>query len=145
MKNLNKILFGILGFILIITIIARIVNKPEPISNSPKSQYKDYYTDEYTAKYAGGYTVELAEGNSETMVEAYVLRTDGSASWLWIEYLGEGKAKTNSEKKGFWSATENEIDISIQGSTGLITEKYKRNASGYFTDYSTGRYLKPNK
>ena len=96
---------------------------------------------EYLNKYSGGYTVELDNVLPNTSAEVYILKSDGTAKWMYIKNDG-GNAEIESEKLGDWSATETSITITCAGNSGSITEDFKLK-DGRFYDTLTGeRYLR---
>jgi phosphomannomutase len=114
------------------------MNKPETTSTVTSNKLT---TNKFTEKYAGGYTVELANSNTITDAEVYILRPDGSAKRIHIKNEN-GNAQVDSEKIGTWSATENSISITCEGNSGPLTESFQKR-NGVFYDTSTGdRYLK---
>jgi hypothetical protein len=98
----------------------------------------------YVKKYAGGYTIEV-RGYSGAVVEAYALRDDGTASWMWIEPNGIGGAREVEKKTGTWNATETTITTKINGKSGLIVETYTLKNGVFVNNLSSDRYLKPSK
>ncbi len=98
----------------------------------------------YLKKYAGGYTIEV-RGFSGAVVEAYALREDGTASWMWIEPNGMGGAREVEKKTGTWNATETTISTKINGKSGLIVEIYTLKNGVFVNNISSDRYLKPSK
>ena len=98
----------------------------------------------YVKKYAGGYTIEV-RGITGSVVEAYALREDGTASWMRIEPNGMGGARETDKKNGTWDATETTITTKINGKSGLILETYTLKNGVFVNNLSRDRYLKPSK
>jgi hypothetical protein len=115
----------ILGFILVIMIMAiigKFVNKDDeqeyPNSGTFDATYQDSGSAEFVEEYAGGYTVELDNVSSGYSTEAYALKNDGTATWMYITMKG-GNAEVTSKKQGTWVAQKDRIEITIRGNTGL--------------------------
>jgi hypothetical protein len=87
---------------------------------------------DYLTKYAGAYNV--IDG-----VEAFTLKSDGSAMWVygWVE---GGKVKT-TQKYGSWSARQGYIKIEINGNTGSIVEEYEFKGGKFRSKEDYSRYL----
>jgi len=133
----------LLWLIVIIIIIVAIV-----WSNPPKTQKKKSKSNYTTAVkssnsklrvHAGNYTIELSGKTDPNNVESYILKENGTATWMWIQPAGRGGAKVTSEKHGSWDVKENSIVIKIKGNTGTIIETYTYSNGAY--RYGS-RYLK---
>lgn len=96
-------------------------------------------------KFAGGYTVEIKGVSPSNLVEAYGLKENGDAIWMYIENDGKGGAKLTAEKKGKWYATETEVKIQIFGNTGMLEERYILMDQTLVNKDNHNRYLKRNK
>lgn len=76
-------------------------------------------------QYAGGYIVEVNGISNEESGEIYVLHENGNAKWMWLKVKPGGQTEVQSEKSGSWTATQDNISITIDGNTGPIIEQYK--------------------
>ena len=109
-------------------------NKTKPVTSSKENVVTNNV---YLDKYAGGYQVDVNNISSNNDAEVYVLRNDGSAKWMYILNDGNGGAKIQSEKNGNWTASENNITITINGNSGSIIEEFDLK-NGEFYDKLTG-------
>jgi hypothetical protein len=98
--------------------------------------------DQYTEKYAGSYTIEV-RGYPGESTEAYDLRDNGRAIWMWIEPDGHGGVKVGQKDKGKWSATDSTITIKMKGRMGLVEEEYVLHNGVLVSTQLGDRYLKP--
>jgi hypothetical protein len=98
------------------------------------------HAQEYLQKYAGAYTI-VVSGYSGDASEAYALKPDGNAVWIYGWRDGHGKLQTQ-KKYGTWSTREGYLRISIAGNTGKIIEEYKMKNGRFVSTDSNDRYLK---
>ncbi len=129
----------ILGVVGIIVILAVFFSRDKLSSNgliTPATK------NQFIEKYAGSYTIEV-KGSSGESTEAYDLRDNGSAIWIWTEPNGRGGVKVGQKDRGTWSATDTSITIKMQGRMGLVEEEYVLR-NGILVNSQLGdRYLKP--
>ena len=109
--------------------------------NSTKAHSTPVAVSQYVKKYAGGYTIEV-KGFSGLATEAYALRDDGTATWMWIEPNSTGGAKVVDKKTGSWEATATSITTKINGKSGIIIESYTVRNGIFVSNSSSDRYLK---
>jgi hypothetical protein len=98
--------------------------------------------DQYAEKYVGRYTIEV-RGYPGESTEAYDLRVDGRAIWIWTEPDGHGGVKVGQKDKGTWSATDSTITIKMKGRMGLVEEEYVLHNGVLVSTQLGDRYLKP--
>ena len=137
MKKFFRWILFFIGVIIFFFIIANI-GGGDGSSNSSSTPVSNTWI----SKYAGGYTVEVS-GYSGGDIESYVLRNNGTATWLWIVPDASQGARTESKKSGSWTASEGSIRISIRGNTGMIKEDFKMRNGRFYSTSSSDRYLKP--
>ena len=88
----------------------------------------------------GGYEIRIEGSNAhQYSVEAYVLKSGGSATYMHITPDNNGGAKIDFQRYGTWSKTGSTITIKIKGRSGYITEKFTYSRGSY---RSGKRYLK---
>ena len=92
-------------------------------------------TNKYTEKYAGAYDVVYTNINDGS-AEAFVLREDGSAVWIYANSGGD------TRKYGTWSASNASITIYIKGNTGVITERYRAKDGQMRHEQNYNQYLR---
>lgn len=141
--NISKKIVGAVSLVVLIIIVIALVNGfgSDPAAIPDLKPAASTVHNAFLSEYAGEYTVEV-DGYSDTDKESYVLRKNGTATWMLIvpdASQGERKA---SEKYGTWTATEGNIVISIQGNTGTITEEFDYRNDRFRSTISAGRYLK---
>lgn len=95
---------------------------------------------DYTAKYSGAYNI-VVTGQEGDNAEAYALRSDGTATWVFGYKDRSGKLQTQ-KKDGKWEAKANYIKIIIQGNSGPIIEEYNFKNGKFVNSESSSRYLK---
>jgi hypothetical protein len=138
-KSRLGIVFKALGVIGVIVILAALFVKYKPSSNV---SIPPATVNQYTEKYAGGYTI-VVKGNSGESTEAYDLRDNGRAIWMWTEPDGRGGVKVGQKDKGTWSATDTTITIKMRGRMGLVVEEYVLQNGVLVNSQLNDRYLKP--
>lgn len=99
-------------------------------------------TNQYIFMYAGSYMVEVEGISSQNETEGYALKSDGTATWLWIENDGSNGAVVKSKKHGTWTAEKGKIVTSINGNSEEIVERWKENNGTFINEDSPSRYLK---
>lgn len=142
--NITKKIVGTVSLVVLILIVIALVrgfgSDPAELRDSEPAVSK--VSDTFLLKYAGGYSVEV-DGYSDTDKESYVLRKNGTVTWMLIVPDASQGERTASEKYGTWTATEGNIVISIQGNTGTITEEFNYRNDKFHSTLTAGRYLKP--
>ena len=93
----------------------------------------------YRKNFAGGYTIEVKGVSSAQEVEVYALNENGGAIWLWVENDGSGGASVDDEKKGTWTATNENGSYRTKIITPYLEEIKYFDASGK----QTGHQKKP--
>lgn len=93
--------------------------------NTSNNNQKAPEVNPFMQQYAGGYIVEVNGISNEESGEIYVLHENGNAKWMWIKIKPGGQTEVQSEKSGSWTATQDNISITIDGNTGIIIEQYK--------------------
>ena len=126
---------------LILTSCVRNTNTNNKTSNKVQTEIKN----PYLVKYSGGYTVEVKEVSSTNEIEAYALKDNGQAEWMWIKNDGKGGAKIVGQKSGTWESSETKITINIKGNSGSIIEVYELQHGVFVNTLIKDRYLKRNK
>ena len=138
-KNVLRIVPVTLGVIGVIVILAVLFGMHRPSSDV---SIPAAAVDQYTEKYAGRYTIEV-RGYPGESTEAYDLRDDGRALWMWTEPDGHGGVKVGQKDKGIWSATDSTITIKMKGRMGLVEEEYVLHHGVLVSTQLGDRYLKP--
>lgn len=122
-------IFVIIGIALVM--IALDNNKMEQVTetiapvHSPSSSVSNHANpapvqeQDFVAKYAGTYYIKVDGVPDGKNAEIYFLGADGRADWMFTDGINK------TVKSGKWYATENIININIQGNSGLITETYQ--------------------
>lgn len=145
MKTQKIILYVLIALVLVAMVPAIIkkLNSPsEPLPDS--TRLTSVEINSYHTKYAGGYTVEVV-GYTGSGTESFILRKDGTATWMLIVPDATKGARTEAKKYGTWTASENKVVISIRGNTGLIKEEFNYRNGKFRSTVSAGRYLKSTK
>jgi len=143
MKKPERILWVLSALIVVLMVIALVKRfGPDPSSKPDLTPIAPVESNPYLSKYAGGYTVEVI-GYTGTDIESFVLRKDGTATWMHIVPDAAKGARTDSKKYGTWKASEGKIVISIKGNTGTVTEEFNYRNEKFRSTISAGRYLKP--
>lgn len=95
----------------------------------------------FRRKFAGIYKIEVDGVSSREEVEVYILQADGTAEWLWVEYI-RGRRRIEDRSLGSWSANDESMSINIPGSTGTMTEVYELNNGTLRNNLITKRWLR---
>ena len=95
--------------------------------------------DEFLEKYSGSYNIMVGSDGSE----AYALKADGSAVWVYGWKNSSGKIQAQ-KKYGTWTAREGFISVSIKGNRGTITEEYRMKGGRFVSSSNPQAYLKRN-
>ena len=111
-------------------------------TNTYQPKYKVVDDSPYLNKYAGRYTIQVKGMPSTNEREDYALAPNGHATWVRIINDRSEGNKTQQQKTGTWTATQNKITISIQGNTGTIVEKYNLTDGQFVNTTFRDRYLK---
>ena len=86
--------------------------------------------------------IEVDGVSNDQSAEAYALRKDGTASWMWIVNNGFGEASIQSKKVGTWTAEDGRIIISIAGNSGMIIETWRLQNGIFYDIENRSRHLK---
>lgn len=89
-------------------------------------------------QYSGSYNIFVTGLGSN---EAYALKTDGNAVWVYGWKDKSGRIQTET-KNGTWTASNGLITISINGNTGVITERYRLVNGKFVSTEDKKRYLR---
>jgi hypothetical protein len=98
--------------------------------------------DSFVKKYSGAYTI-VVQGYSGNDSEAYALKPDGTAVWIFGYKDSSGRLKTQ-KKFGNWAAKDGFISVTINGNTGKITQNYRLKNSRFVSTEDSKTYLKKN-
>ncbi|MCF8276686.1 MAG: hypothetical protein K9J17_08130 [Flavobacteriales bacterium] len=114
-----------LNLVVCILVISCSSPKHQVSENELESEKSEYIkTNPLYTSLSGKYMVEVDDYENGLDSEIYSLKDDGTATWEHRSKAANGSTQTNVKKDGYWSATEEKIEIFINGNSGTISERF---------------------
>jgi len=130
-----------LGYISIALLFFAVSCLPKPKEQGPPATEPAAVKKEnpFLAQYAGAYEIKV-KGYSGTDKESYELLKYGSAKWIMTSFLSDTSSRAWI-KSGTWTASDGEINVTIEGNSGDIKLTYNLQNGRFVEDLSSDRYL----
>jgi hypothetical protein len=138
-KGCMAVLFTLLAVVVVI-IVASVIDRIDWSPNK-KKQATEVTFDTYLEQWAGYYEI-IVNGYSGTDKEKLALRSDGTATWVWVQLDDQGKEVEMSRKYGNWSASANKITTTFALSSGYEDVEYVYDYGVFKEEGNKSRYLR---